>query len=372
MPFGLTNAPATFQRLMEHCMGELNFKKCLVYIDDIIVFSKTFEEHLERLQAVFERLESFGLKLKPSKCSLFQNSVKYLGHVISANGIATDPDKIDSIKTWPVPTSMEELRTFLGFSGYYRKFVSDYAKLVKPLNDLLMQLLKPNGPSKPAWNWPLQCDDAFHTVKELLSSPPVLAYPNFEKPFILNIDASQQGLGATLCQKHDKTERVIAFASRGLRKAEKNYSAHKLEFLCLKWAVTEKFHEYLYGRKFTVRTDNNPLTYVTTSAKLDATGHRWLAALSTYDFELVYQPGRNNQDADGLSRRPHPSDCEIMNSDVVAALCKSQELPAIEVVCGSMKGIDFLDNLSRPAFTTDDLKAYQERDLVLGKIIPML
>jgi len=373
MAFGLTNAPATFQRLMEHCMGELNFKKCLVYIDDIIVFAKTFEEHKERLQAVFEKLETFGLKLKPSKCSFFQNSVKYLGHVISADGIATDPDKINAIRTWPTPTKMEELRTFLGFAGYYRKFVSDYAKLVKPLNDLLARLLKPNGPAKPAWSWSPHCDDAFNEVVEILTSPPVLAYPDFEKPFILNIDASQDGLGATLCQSQNDSERVISFGSRGLRKAEKNYSGHKLEFLCLKWAVTEKFHEYLYGRKFTVRTDNNPLTYVTTTAKLDATGHRWLAALSTYDFELVYRPGRRNQDADGLSRRPHPSNREVVNSDVVTALCKNQGVPAVETVCCSVTGTDdIMDNLSQPSFTKDDLKAHQERDPVLGKFIPWL
>ena len=132
MPFGLTNAPATFQRLMEPCMGDLNFNTCIVYIDDIIVFSKTFEEHQERLKGVFERLESFGLKIKSSKCSFFQSSVRYLGHVISGDGISTDPDKTSAISTWPVPTCLNELRTFLGFAGYYRKFVDGFAKMVKP------------------------------------------------------------------------------------------------------------------------------------------------------------------------------------------------------------------------------------------------
>lgn len=130
MAFGLTNAPATFQRLMEHCMGDLNFSKCIVYIDDIIVFAKTFEEHLERLEAVFTRLQEYGLTLRSVR--FFQDKVKYLGHIISAQGIETDPDKVSAINTWPVPTGTDELRTFLGFSGYYRKFVKNYAKLVKP------------------------------------------------------------------------------------------------------------------------------------------------------------------------------------------------------------------------------------------------
>ena len=138
MAFGLTNAPATFQRLMERCMGELNLKECFIFLDDILIFSETFEEHLERLEAVFSRLKQHGLKLKPSKCEFFKTSVTYLGHVVSQNGVQTDPDKLAALSTWPVPTNIKSLRLFLGFTGYYRRFIQDYARIVKPLNDLLI------------------------------------------------------------------------------------------------------------------------------------------------------------------------------------------------------------------------------------------
>jgi hypothetical protein len=284
---GLTNAPATSQRLMEHCMSDLNFKKCIVYIDDIVIYSKTFEEHMDRLESVFERLEQYGLKLKSSKCSFFRNKVKYLGHVISSAGIETDPAKTEAVKNWSVPTDLASLRTFLGFASYYRKFVPNYARLVKPLNDMLKtDGNKSTKVDHASWNWTEECQQAFEGVIEKLTSPPILSYPNFDEPFYVNTDASHDGLGATLSQLREGKECVIAYASRALRKSECNYPAHKLEFLCLKWAITEKFHEYLYGNNFTVRTDNNPLTYVTTSAKLDATGHRWLAALATYNLPL--------------------------------------------------------------------------------------
>ena len=311
MAFGLTNAPATFQRLMERCMGEMNLKECLIFLDDILVFSSTFEEHLERLEAVFSRLKQHGLKLKPSKCEFFKNRVTYLGHVVSESGVETDPDKISALASWPEPDNVKSLRSFLGFTGYYRRFIKDYAKIVKPLNDLLVGhpthkpvSRKKRKKSSVLWEWGEAQQSAFNTLKEKLSSPPVLAYADFSKPFVLHTDASTEGLGAVLYQVQDGQEKVIAYASRGLRNSERNYPAHKLEFLCLKWSVTEKFHDYLYGNQFEVCTDNNPLTYVLSSAKLDATVHRWLAALSSFNFTLRYRSGKSNGDADGLSRRP--------------------------------------------------------------------
>ncbi|PIK38608.1 Septin-8-A [Apostichopus japonicus] len=322
MPFGLTNAPATFQRLMEMCMGDLNLQQCLVYLDDIIIFSHTFEEHLERLKAVFQRLEDYGLKVKPSKCQLLRKRVKYLGHIISEEGVETDPSKIEALQTWPVPRSVHDVRSFLGFTGYYRRFIKDYSKMAKPLHALTAGTHPPGKRKDPSWNWTPECQAAFETLVKELSSPPILAFADFSKPFILHIDASGLGLGAALYQTQDGKERVVAYASRGLRKGEMHYPAHKLEFLSLKWAVTEKFKEYLYGRKFTVLTDNNPLTYVNTTAKLDATGHRWLAALSTYNYDLHYRPGKRNGDADGLSRRPHPDDPHTLTGDTVRAICE--------------------------------------------------
>ena len=239
------------------------------------------------------------------------------------------------------------------------------------MNDLLAYLLNNDGKNKPKWSWSPECQDTFSRVVKVLSSPPVLAYPDFELPFVLNVDASQEGLGATLCQNQGGKERVVAYGSRGLRIAERNYSAHKLEFLCLKWAVTEKFSEYLYGRPFTVRTDNNPLTYVTTSAKLDETGHRWLAALSTYDFDIIYRPGRKNLDADGLSRRlHHENDIEIVDREVITALCKSQQLPVVETICSEESCLEeACKNMEQPCLTKNDIKVAQEGDAVLSKFI---
>ena len=188
MAFGLTNAPATFQRLMERCMGELNLKECLIFLDDILIFSVTFEEHIKRLNAVFSRLHEHGLKLKASKCEFFKSSVKYLGHVVSENGVETDPDKLKALSDWPVPNNVKKLRSFLGFAGYYRRFIKDYAKIAKPLNDLLIghpthkQSNSKRKRSVP-WQWGETQQKAFDTLKLMLSTPPVLAYADFKKIF---------------------------------------------------------------------------------------------------------------------------------------------------------------------------------------------
>ena len=183
------------------------------------------------------------------------------------------------------------------------------------------------------WKWGEEEQSAFNSLRDRLMSPPILAYPDYERPFVLHVDACASGLGAVLCQESDGMERVISYASRGLSQSERNYPAHKLEFLALKWSVTEKFNDYLYGHEFSVLTDNNPLTYVLTSAKLDATGHRWLAALAAYNFTLKYRPGKSNADADGLSRLANPDRREV-SSAAVASLCKSAIYsPWVNVVC---------------------------------------
>lgn len=331
MPQGVTNAPSTFQRVMEKCMGNMNLSEVLVFLDDLIVFSDTLEEHEERLLKVLHRLRDFGLKLSPEKCQFFRTSVRYLGHIVSANGVETDQAKIASLTTWPRPTNISELKSFLGFAGYYRRFIKDYSKIAKPLNDLTAGFLPPKRrpvssgsnlkcPSsvdfKKPFNekWTSTCDDAFKALIQKLTTAPVLGFADPRKPYVVHTDASTQGLGAALYQEQEGKLRVIAYASRGLSRCERRYPAHKLEFLALKWAVTEKFFDYLYGAKFTVVTDNNPLTYVLTSAKLDAAGHRWLAALSSFDFNIQYRAGKKNQDADALSRRPCPNNTDLPDS----------------------------------------------------------
>lgn len=325
MPQGISGAPATFQRVMERTIGDMNFLEVLVYLDDLIVFGKTIEEHEERLLKVLDRLKEEGLKLSLDKCQFGRTSVTYVGHIVSKDGIATDPSKIEAVVSWPRPKTVTELRSFLGFCGYYRRFVRDFSKLCRPLNELLQgyppsyraknvkagqpdshkSFFKPSEPFGARWSE--RCESVFQELKTRLTQAPVLAFADPQRSYVLHVDASTDGLGGVLYQQYEEGLRPVAFISRSLSPSEKNYPAHKLEFLALKWAVVDRLHDYLYGVEFEVRTDNNPLTYILTSAKLDATGHRWLSALSTYNFSLKYRPGRNNIDADSLSRRPHPS-----------------------------------------------------------------
>ncbi|PJE77975.1 hypothetical protein CI610_03096 [invertebrate metagenome] len=391
MPFGLTNAPATFQRLMEQCMGDLNLTICLVYIDDLIVFADSYDEHLDRLRRVFQRLRESCLKLSPKKCDFFRDKVIYVGHVVSASGIEADPAKIEKVRDWPTPCNSDELRQFLGFAGYYRKFVKNFSQIARPLNDLLPPTRKkrsksPLPSSAIKWSWDTEQEEAFRRLKDVLCSPVVLGYPDYSLPFELHTDASGNGLGAVLYQHQDGQLRPIHYASRGTSKSERHYPAHKLEFLALKWAITEKFHDYLYGRTFTVYTDNNPLTYILTKAKLDATGHRWLSALSTYHFDIKYRPGKGNVAADALSRLPVSSDSkddqldthtEEISIDGVQAVCKGMvfaEDPLVESVCMSADAADVLDQDVQDiqAMTPHTWRQLQSKDPLIGQILPLV
>lgn len=339
MPQGVTGAPATFQRLMEKTVGDMNLLQVLVYLDDLIVFGKTLQEHEDRLLKVLDRLKEAGLKISLDKCQFGQTRVKYVGHIVSADGVAADPEKVQAVTTWPQPTDLRALRSFLGFCGYYRRFIADYAKIVKPLTDLTKGYAQKHGRNTPdpkksssyhqdsepfGERWTLSCTEAFHKIINRLTTVPVLAFADPNKPYILHVDACLQGLGSVLYQEYPSGLRPVAFASRKLSNAETKYPIHQLEFLALKWAVVDKFHDYLYGARFTVRTDNNPLTYVLTTAKLNATGHRWLASLATYDFDVQYRPGKTNVDADLLSRRVagDEEDWQCISEAGVKAICK--------------------------------------------------
>ena len=234
------------------------------------------------------------------------------------------------------------------------------------------------------WEWGEAQQGAFETLKEKLSSPPILAYADFSKPFVLHTDASGEGLGAVLYQVQDGREKVIAYASRGLRQGEKHYPAHKLEFLYLKWAVTEKFKDYLYNNQFDVCTDNNPLTYVLTSAKLDATGHRWLAALSSFNFKLIYRSGKSNGDADGLSRRPQAQETTEMFPDVVKAISQAyivsrDSCPYVEnlVITSQSQIVDSDETTTGPPLESTELNSVdwaseQSKDVTLSRVIHLL
>jgi transposase InsO family protein len=375
LPMGLSNSASTFQRVMETVMGSANLQSCLLYLDDIIVFAKDFEQHLQRLDNVLTKLEEAGLKLKPSKCCLFQKEIKYLGHILSQEGIKTDQDKIQKILEWPAPENRKQLHRFLGFTGYYRRFVKDYAKLAQPLQKLLVGQTKKKKGKKtkddkvklPPFEWGDEQQQSFKKLIEALTSAPVLVFADFNQPFVLQTDASSYGLGAVLHQERDGKLHPIAFASRGLSSSEKNYPAHKLEFLAMKWAICEKFNDYLYAAKFQVVTDNNPLTYVMSSAKLDATGLRWVAELSSYDFSLKYRPGRLNQAADSLSRM---NDWEELDSESVRAICGGVNISNY-ISCFSISADVMPEVLTQPcgdAMTKDDWKKSQQEDEMISAV----
>ena len=360
LPFGLSNAPATYQRLMEMCLGDYNMKICAIYLDDLIIFSSTLEEHLDRLDKVLTRLRECNLKLNPKKCKFMQRKVKYVGHICSEHGVEADPEKIEKVVSWPRPKNAEEVRQFTSFAGYYRRFVKDFSKIAKPLTDLhpstSNKKVKKGNRCKP-FQWGDEEQNAFDALKQALSTPPILGYADCQLPFEVHTDASQKGLGAVLYQNQGGKQRVISYASRGLKRSEKNYPASKLEFLALKWAVTEKFNDYLYGTKFTVYTDNNPLTYALSKAKLDATGHRWLSALANYDFSIIYRPGRTNIDADILSRYP--------------GLAERQEIDdcSVKIMCGSIFGTPFdtsvmsVDILEATEFPSQPMAQVDQREI---------
>jgi len=312
IPMGLTNAPPSFQRYMNETLDGLRDIICAVYLDDILAYSVTFEEHLKNLSTILQRLRKHGIKLNASKCVLFKQEIKYLGRIINSEGYRADAATVEAIQKFKEPPkNVGELRSLLGFLGYYRSYVKDFSILMKPLYDLLKQedpsskIKSSQKNSKLKINWLNEHQIILEKMLLNLQSPSVMSFPDFEKPFVIHCDASNLGLGAVLYQNIDNKLKVVSYASRTLSQAEKNYHLHsgKLEFLALKWAVTEKFRDYLhYGPPFEVFTDNNPLTYVLTTAKLNATGLRWVAELSNFQFVIKYRPGSRNKDADYLSR----------------------------------------------------------------------
>ena len=278
-----------------------------------------------------------------------------------------------------MPTSVKELRSFLGFASYYRRFVPAFASIAKPLNDIFIGHPNNGGKRRKAaislWEWGNSEQQSFEIKIQRLTSPPTLAYADYSKPFIINTDASGTGLGAVLYQEQDGAERVVAYASRGLRKNEINYPAHKLEYLALKWAVADKFHDYLYRNQFLVRTDNNPLTYVLSSAKLDATSHRWLAALSAYNFSIQYHSGKKNIDADALSRIPGQEVARFVFPDSLKALCAAssvsfQSVPVAECLSFSQQVFDSpADDIVGSILSDIDWKEEQTLDTNISRVI---
>ncbi|UYV81700.1 hypothetical protein LAZ67_20002038, partial [Cordylochernes scorpioides] len=301
MPFGLCNAPATFERLMETVLQGIPLETCLVYLDDIIVMGKSFEEHLINLERVLQKIRGARLKLNPRKCKPFKEKVRYLGHVISRQGIQTDPDRTETVRQWPVPRDVHQLRSFLGLCSYYRRFVPGFSNIARPLHRLTE--------SGRPFSWTIDCERAMDKLKQALSSPPMLAYPDPGEPFILDTDASNTGIGAVLSQTQDGVERVIAYFSKTLSKPERNHCVTRRELLAIVKSI-EHFHHYLYGQKFLLRTDHAALRWLLNFKSPEGQLARWIQLLQEYDMEIQHRKGKSHGNADALSRRPCPVNCK--------------------------------------------------------------
>lgn len=380
MPFGLCNGPATFQRTMDQVLGSLRWDICLVYLDDIIVFSSNFESHLERLQTVFSRLKEAGLTLKARKCHFFKRQVEYLGHIVSEEGVAPDPAKVEAVQGFPLPSNVKELRRFLGKIGYYRRFIKNFSLVAAPLHHMIQAGVK--------FHWSDEALEAFQTLKDRMMSSVILAFPRFDLPFILETDASAIGVGALLSQEVNNVERPICFASQKLSKSEQNYSVIQREILAARWAL-QQFRPYLLGRHFILKTDHNPLVYLRQQKHLKPTLARWALEFEEFTFEFQHRPGKENERADALSRAPvrePPVDTEnshmfldqFQEKKIGARTAENREIhPQQEHVSGAVTSdryrpeiIGFLD-FSNP----DNLREWVDEqlgDVYLGLLIRMI
>ncbi len=298
MPFGLCNAPATFQRLMHLVLAGIHWQFCLVYIDDILIFSRSFDEHMMHLEQVFSRLRAAGLKLKPTKCKFAYAETVYLSHLISKDGVKPDPDKVAKIEKIDIDkwTDTTDVRAFLGITNYYRRFIQNYASVAAPLYNLTRQGVK--------FHVNHEVRSAFHELKRLLVTSPVLAYPRWDLPFILQVDASKKGMGGVLTQIINKVEHPIAYFSKKYTTSEeKGYSTTEQECLAMVEAI-KHFRSYLYGQPFTVVTDHKPLEHLDSFKSHNGRVMRWRMMLADYNFNIVAGPGRDNANADALSRLP--------------------------------------------------------------------
>lgn len=298
LPFGLCSAPATFQRLMNEIFRQHLDVFVLVYLDDILVFSKNEEDHAQHLHKVFEILRQHQLYAKLSKCAFGQSSLPFLGHIVGKDGIRVDPAKVDAITTWPTPTSQHDVRCFLGLANYYRRFVKGFSQLANPLTSLLAE--------RSTFIWGPEQQQSFEALKAALSSAPILSAPDFTSPFAVttvSADASDFAIGAVLTQGEKDTLKTIAYLSRKLNPAERNYPVHERELLAIIFALKQWRH-YLMGRPFTIHTDHHGLQHIQTTPGLTGRRARWSELLQEYEFDLKYIKGNTNIVADALSRRP--------------------------------------------------------------------
>ena len=292
---GLTESPNTVQSLMEHVLVGLTWNITVPYLDDCIIFSKTPEEHIKRLQQVFQRFREANLKINPTKCAFFQTKVQFLGRVISKNGLETDLEKVEAVQNFPVQQNQTDVKSFLGLCSYYRRYIKNFAMIARPLHKA--------SETKFSFTWTKETQEAFESLKKHLSSTPMLAFPDVKEPFILYTYASLTAMGAVLAQVQDGKERAICYASKAFSKSQTNYSATKLELLAIV-TFTRHFKHYLLGRKFKIVTDHCALQWLHNFKDPDGLTARWLEKLAAFDYEVQHRPGKGIGHADGLSRIP--------------------------------------------------------------------
>jgi hypothetical protein len=305
MPFGLTNAPATFMTLMNDIFREYLDQFVIVYLDDILIYSKTKGEHLKHVNLVLRKLREHRLYGKLSKCEFLKDEVEYLGHYISAEGISVDQHKIEAVKSWPIPTNISELRSFLGLASYYRKFVKGFSAIATPLTALLHK--------DKTYLWEKDQQSAFEKLKQHLVSAPVLILPDPTKPFTVTTDASDLAIGAVLSQNQGKGDQPIAFESRKLSPAEQNYPIHEKELLAIVHAI-KLWCIHLERQAFTIITNYAALKYIKSQTTLSRRQARWLETLQSVTYEVKYKPGKTNVVADALSRIPYVNNISTVTS----------------------------------------------------------
>jgi len=348
LPFGLCNAPSTFHRLVDMALAGLTWEICLAYLDDLIIFSRTFDQHIERLQRVFDRLVQAGLKLKPSKCALFQRRVKFLGSIMSGEGIEPDPEKVQAVAQWPTPQNVTEVRAFVALASYYRRHIRSFAELTK---------------KDVRFYWGSSQEKAFNMLKEALTSAPVLDMPLDEGQYVLDTDASDFSMGCVLQQWQGGELKVIGYASRAFSEAETKYCTTRKELAAVMFGL-KYYRHFLLGAKFVLRTDHAALTYLKRTPHPVSQSARYLNTLEEYNYEVQYRPGDLHRNVDALSRHP----CHRNAKPPWCTKCGPILDPADQLMESESKGKRVSERQARP----DCERAQVETESELGIIGSML
>lgn len=293
MPFGLVSAPASFARMMRKLKLEEN--SALNFFDDILIATERWDDHLESVKGVLQKLQKFGLTARPTKIFAGFQTLEFLGHTVGKGTMQPEKSKVDKILSLGQPRTKKQVRGIVGLMSYYRRYVPDFASLISPLTDLT----KKGQPNKVQWDQ--RCQNALERIQQILSQQPVVVLPDLTKPFTVKTDASSRGIGGVLCQEKDGLLHPVLYASRKLLDREQRYSTVERECLAIVWSI-DKFSRYLYGQEFMLETDHRPLTYLRQSKLKNSRLMRWALALQEYKFHILPVSGKSNVEADALSR----------------------------------------------------------------------